>query len=36
MTFTFAPTNEDPFFFDREKLNKIADKATIRQGLDLF
>ncbi len=36
MPYTITPTNEDPFFFDREELQKIADEHTIRQGLAYF
>lgn len=36
MTYSTSPTNEDPYFFDREDLQKIADEQTIRQGLAYF
>jgi superfamily II DNA or RNA helicase len=36
MAHTITPSNEDPFFFDREELQKITDEMIIRQGLAYF
>ncbi|MCD6389411.1 MAG: hypothetical protein J7L69_08360 [Desulfobulbaceae bacterium] len=36
MTLTFKAINQDPYFFDREDLQKIADETAIRQGLACY
>lgn len=36
MTYIITPPNEDPYFFDREDLQAIADDKTINQGLRYF
>ena len=36
MTTHTAPDNHDPFYFDHEALQQIADRSTINQGLIFF
>ena len=36
MTTHTTPDNKDPFFFDHEALQEIADRSAINQGLIFF
>jgi superfamily II DNA or RNA helicase len=36
MEFSITPPNQDPYFFDRDNLQAIADERTVKQGLRCF
>ena len=36
MEFAITPPNHDPYFFDREDLQAIADERTVKHGLRSF
>ena len=36
MEFIITPPNQDPYFFDREELQAIADERTVKHGLRSF